>query len=410
MASTTLSLKTPKKEKSPIWLTISDGRGVNIKIYSGITIVSIHWSKSKHYVLSANKKAIEINRHLEEFERKVLGIYLDAKSQGRKISAREIKQHLLPTEAKEEMSFWGIWNIYLEMKKLTIKKRSSDKIKALEIHLKAFEKFQKKEIGFESINEEFLQDFQSFFYKKRNLNTQSTSKYIIILKTFLNWALRKKHINNRDFANFTPIHQPESIKVVITAEELDKIRSLKIESKNYLENVRQLFILSCKTGLRFSDYSRINKEHLKLKDGVSHLRIRQEKTEQFVDVPLITESLEITQKLIKGEIHPISNQNMNRYVKELCKLARLDDLQEVHSYIGKEKKTHVTEKYNLITTHTGRRTFATELLLKGVDAGMVMQFTGHKDYKSFSSYVNIPKQTQMNIVRNALIGKTMKIA
>ena len=147
-----------------------------------------------------------------------------------------------------------------------------------------------------------------------------------------------------------------------------------------------------------------------MKDGVSHLRIRQEKTEQFVDVPLITESLEITQKLIKGEIHPISNQNMNRYVKELCKLARLDDLQEVHSYIGKEKKTHVTEKYNLITTHTGRRTFATELLLKGVDAGMVMQFTGHKDYKSFSSYVNIPKQTQMNIVRNALIGRTMKIA
>ena len=105
MASTTLSLKTPKKEKSPIWLTISDGRGVNIKIYSGITIVSIHWSKSKHYVLSSNKKAIEINRHLEEFERKVLGIYLDAKSQGYKISAREIKQHLLHTETKEEMSF-----------------------------------------------------------------------------------------------------------------------------------------------------------------------------------------------------------------------------------------------------------------------------------------------------------------
>ena len=67
-------------------------------------------------------------------------------------------------------------------------------------------------------------------------------------------------------------------------------------------------------------------------------------------------------------------------------------------------------KKGLITTHTGRRTFATELLLKGVDAGMVMQFTGHKDYKSFSSYVNIPKQTQMNIVRNALLGSTMKIA
>jgi integrase len=410
MASTTLSLKTPNEEKSLIWLTVSDGRDVNLKIYSGITIATKHWSKSKHHVLSANNKAIEINRHLIEFEKKVLGIYLDAKSQGYKISAKEIKQKLQPIIEKEEMSFWGIWNTYLEMKKLIIKKRSSGKIKALETHLRAFEEFQKSEITFEAVNEEFLQEFQAFFYAKRKLNTQSTAKYIIIFKTFLNWSLRKKHINNRDFANFTPINQPESIKVVITADELNKIRALKVGSKKYLENVRQLFILSCKTGLRFSDYSRISKEHLQYKDGVYHLRIRQEKTEQFVDVPLITESLQITRDLISHKIKPISNQNMNKYVKELCELAGLSDLQEVHTYVGKEKKTCVTAKYNLVTTHTGRRTFATDLLLQGVDAGMVMQFTGHKDYKSFSSYVNIPKQTQMNIIRNALIGGIMKIA
>jgi len=385
MASTRLSLKTPKKEKSPIWLTISDGRDVNIKVYSGITIATKHWSKTKRHVLSANNKAIEINRHLIEFEKKVLGIYLDAKSRGNKISAKEIKQHLQPTVAKEEMSFWRIWDTYLEMKKLTIKKRSSDKVKALQNHLKSFESFRKYDITFESIDEEFLQEFQNFFYKKRNLNTQSTAKYIIILKSFLNWALRKKHIDNRDFANFTPIHQPARIKVVITADELKKIRSLKISSKKYLENVRQLFILSCKTGLRYSDYSRINKEHLKFKDDVFHLRIRQEKTEQFIDIPLIPESLAITQKLINGEIHPISNQKMNSYVKELCKLAELNDLQEVHTYVGKEKNTQVVEKHTLITTHTGRRTFATDLLQRGVDAGIVMQFTGHKDYKSFKT-------------------------
>jgi len=402
MASTRLSLKKPKEEKSPIWLTISDGRTVNIKVYSGITIATKHWSKTKRHVLSANPKAIEINRHLIEFEKNVLGIYLDSKSKGNKISSSEINKQLQPTLSIEEMSFWSIWDKYREMKKLTIKKRSSDKIKALQNHLKPFEKSRKYKITFESIDEEFLEKFQNFLYRERKLNTQSTAKYIIILKTFLNWALKKKHIDNRDYANFTPIHQPENIKVVITADELKKIRSLKIGSKKYLENVRQLFILSCKTGLRYSDYSRINKEHLKFKEGVYHLRIRQEKTEQFIDIPLISESLIITQKLIKGEIHPISNQKMNNYVKELCKLAELNDLQEVHTYVGKEKKTQVIEKHNLITTHTGRRTFATDLLQRGVDAGIVMQFTGHKDYKSFSSYVNIPKQTQMKIVRDAL--------
>jgi len=87
MATTLLSLKTPKKEKSPIWLTISDGRDVNLKVYSNITILSKHWSKKKRCVLSANPKATEWNRHLLSFEKNVLDIYLRAKEENRYVTA-----------------------------------------------------------------------------------------------------------------------------------------------------------------------------------------------------------------------------------------------------------------------------------------------------------------------------------
>ena len=70
----------------------------------------------------------------------------------------------------------------------------------------------------------------------------------------------------------------------------------------------------------------------------------------------------------------------------------------------------IKPKYEYISSHTGRRTFATNLLNKGVAAEIVMNFTGHKDYKSFSKYVNIPKRTEMEIVRNALLGNNMQIA
>ncbi len=185
--------------------------------------------------------------------------------------------------------------------------------------------------------------------------------------------------------------------------DLNNLRNY--EAKGYLYNVRQLFLLSCLTGLRYSDYSRIKSEHLKKDhEGNPLIHIRQEKTGEFVDIPLTSEANEITSQLLSKEIHPITNQKMNLYVKELCRQVGINEPFEVNKYKGKAKTTHTFPKFQLITTHTGRRTFATNLLLKGVPAEVVMQFTGHKDYRSFSKYVNIPKVSQMALVRKALVG------
>jgi len=65
-------------------------------------------------------------------------------------------------------------------------------------------------------------------------------------------------------------------------------------------------------------------------------------------------------------MRPISNQKMNKYVKELCELAELDEQFEVNTFKGKIKTTTFQPKHELVSTHTGRRTFATNLLLKGL--------------------------------------------
>ena len=355
-------------------------------------------------------KRQELNRHLLSFNKNVLDIYLRAKEENRYVTAADIKKSLEPKKDKKEDTFWDRWDEFLNSKKGSCSEQTIKKYNTVKGHLNAFEEYRKDLFSFDNINDVTLEELQYFMYNSRDLNTQTTSKNIQFFKAFLNWCYRRKYLNSTDFKYFIPNTQPDKLKIIITEDELNSLRELTIDDAPSLENVRELFILSCLTGLRYSDYSRIAMEHVKENNGEFYLQIRQKKTDQFIEIPLTEEGKNIVMRLIDGKIHAISNQKINKYLKRVCQIAGIDELNEDSYFKGKEVTKTVKKKYELVTSHTGRRTFATNLLSRNVPSEIVMQFTGHKDYKSFSSYVNIPKQTQMNIVRNALIGKTMKIA
>ncbi|MEO9805482.1 MAG: tyrosine-type recombinase/integrase [Reichenbachiella sp.] len=402
MASTSLLLANPNSERSSIICQLRDGRGVKIKISTGISIKSKHWSSSK-YVLAADGEAITKNKSLKNLKDRVLNIYLTAKDQGAVADANYIREALKPTVKAKSGSeeFWGVWDYYLADKKDHFTKSSQKKFKTLRAHFEDFETKTKIPWKFETINASRLENLQSYFFDK-GMNNQTTSKYIGGLKMFLNWAVANKYAPNTDYKNFSPLREKETLKVALTSGEIQAIRVTDLGNSPYLENVRELFLLSTLTGLRYSDYSRIKAEHLKEVEGAKFLQIRQQKTGDIVELPLTDEAAHIIQRLIEGQVHAISNQKMNSYVKELCIKAEINEPFEVHNFKGKLVITKVCPKHDLITTHTGRRTFATNLLLQGVPAEMVMNFTGHKDMVSFSKYVNIPKKTQMDMVRNAL--------
>lgn len=404
-----LYLKDYQTQKSAVRAVINDGRNFQIKLYSGISIKPKHWSKKNKCVLSADADAIELNKHLKEFREKVLGAYLKAKREGIKVTTEYLKNEVFP-KAVEVLNFWEIWDVFLESKKGEFRPHSFAKFNALAKHLKDFEKFIKHPLNLVKIDQQTLEDLQRFCYTEQNLNTQSTDKYIGLLKIFLNWSVKRKYSNNADFQYFKSLKQPDSLRVIITDEDMNKLEKVEVGSKKYLDNVRELFILSCLIGLRFGDYSSVQKQHYKTDlDGTKVLQIRMDKTTDFVEIPLTIRANEIVEKLIKGDVHPITNQKMNKYVKELCELAQVDELFEVHTFKGKDQKIELKPKYELITTHTGRRTFATNLLSKGVPAETVMQFTGHRDYKSFSKYVNIPKTAQKKAVKEAMFDSYMRV-
>ncbi len=409
MATVTLQLKDSNAKKTAIRAVISDGRNFNMKIYSGISVNPKHWSKKGKYVLSADPNASVLNTALMEIKKRLLEAYLKAKFEGVLVTSDYLKEQVWPAP-KKELSFWNVWDIFLESKSGEFKPHSFAKFRALANHLRAFEDFMNRPLILSSIDQILLEDLQRYCYSEKKLNTQSTSKYIGLLKIFLNWCLKRKYTDNTDFQFFKAAKQPDSLKVILTKDDIEALEKLDVGEKQYLHNVRELLVLSCETGLRYSDYSRIQKQHLKTdQDGTSILQIRQQKTSEIIEIPLTPRGIQIIDQLVNGGIHPISNQKMNKYVKELCQLAGLDESFEVFNFIGKEQTVELKPKYELITTHTGRRTFATNLLQRGVPAEIVMQFTGHRDYKSFSKYVNIPKTSQKKVVKDAMIESYMRV-
>lgn len=407
MASTTLILRDPKAEnETRVICLLRDGREIRIKIYSDISIKPKHWSTKNKYVLSANQNAVDLNKQLLEFKQKVLNIYNHAVNKGLIPTKEYIQDELRPkVEAiSKNKSFWNVWGYFLEAKKNYLNPSSIKKFNTIEKHLKSFEKYDKRPLDLDVVTGETLERLQNYFFQELNFQIRTSSKYIKIVKMFLNWAVEKLYTKNFSYKSFKPLKAPDTLKIVFTADEINRIEALNLNN-SYLLNARELLILSTLTGLRFSDYSRISKEHVKIdSDDTKVLLIRQQKTKDYVELPLTPRAEGIINKLIKGEVHAISNQKLNNYVKHVCKLAEVDSLIEVHEDRGKLTITKKQYKYELVSTHTGRRTFCTNLLLKGVPHDIVMLFSGHKDYKSFKQYVNIPKQTEKNIIKNALLG------
>jgi integrase len=126
------------------------------------------------------------------------------------------------------------------------------------------------------------------------------------------------------------------------------------------------------------------------------------KTKELLTVPLTSYSKEILKKYTTHNPLPmISNQKLNDYVKELCQFAGFTEPVEIVRFRGAKREAVTYPKHELIGMHTGRKTFATLSLEKGMSAEEVMSITGHRDYKSFKRYVNITEQRKKIVMSQA---------
>ena len=240
------------------------------------------------------------------------------------------------------------------------------------------------------------------------LKNSTIKKKLGYMRWFLNWATDRGFNTNTAYKDFEPTLKQTQKKVIyLTKDELKAIRDLKLEGSNlYLEPVRDIFLFCCFSSLRYSDVASLHWNDVR----EDHIEVTTVKTADSICIEINDMMRSILDKYknipVKANlVFPhFTNQAMNRDIKELCRLAGIDREERITTYKGNQRIDEIVPKWELVGTHTGRRTFIVNALSRGISPNIVMKWTGHSSYSSMKPYIDIvdaikaTEMTKMNFM------------
>ena len=305
----------------------------------------------------------------------------------------------------QKTDFYFQLDEYIKSKEKKVSKATLTVFQNVKHHLQAFEESSGRKVEFKTLDYDFYSlfvDFLTFDYVHRRkkaittgLRVNSIGKTIKQLRVFIKDRVRRKIIETIDLTDFRiPEEEPDAI--YLSHEEIGKIYHTHLSDSPELIQYRNLFVLACLTGLRFSDFSMLKPEDLRR----DMLYKKQEKSDHWVVIPLRDEAKEIFSQEFKEAIPQLSNPEFNKNIKVIGKLAGLNQLIKFSYKKGNKNIVDVRPKYNWITSHTARRSFCTNEFLAGTPIKLIMNISGHKKEKDFYKYIRITPEEAANRIKN----------
>ena len=389
--------------------------GLQTKFYTTEAIIPKHWNKETQRVKKSFREHPEFNERLNRITSDIQTIYrkylndndnkIPSPDKLKSILDRELKKIEQP-EDKIKTFFPFFENLINQsinggrVQPKTGKPYSKATIQVYKNTLRRLKEFQatrKRIIDFNTIDVDFYTDFTEHLSKRLNLATNTIGKDIKTLKTILNEATERGINTNFQFKSrkfSTTSEQTDSI--YLSESELKEIEELDLTNNSRLDNVRDLFLIGCFTGLRFSDYSILKPEQMK----TGFIRIKaQIKTGKSIVIPIHPVVKKIIQKYNGDLPRAITNQKFNEYLKEIGIMVQsLHTPFETTITKGGMKVLKRLNKYELLTTHTARRSFATNEYLFGTPTIRIMKITGHRTEKAFLRYIKVSEDEHAKLM------------
>lgn len=404
-------LKRPEAEtETAIFARISYGAAKPLKYYTPEAITPKYWNKNTYRakVQRGFPEAPEFNARIDKIETDIKNVTRKLLNMGSVPSNEDLRAaldahfnkgaskstndgYLLPFFDKMiEQSKNG-----LRSNSHTGKPISPNTLKAYGTYRARFEAYEtkrNKRIRFDAINQAFYDDFTAFLVQDLKLSNGTVIKQQNTLIMILNAATKAEVNTNLKYQHCSFATKNEATDTIyLTKAEIKSIADLDLTDSPRLDNVRDLFIIGCYTGLRFSDYASINAAEIK--DDMQ--TITQRKTGNKVVIPIHDEVKRVLAKRGGVAPRPISNQKFNDYIKDVA--AMVESLKvkvkQERTTAGKRVVTEI-EKYKLIGSHSARRSFASNQYLNGVPTLMIMAITGHKTEKAFLHYIRVTPTEQ----------------
>ena len=383
-------------EKLKIYCRITIDRAKS-EFYTGFSVSPEAWNDEKRLTHDP-----EINAELAEIENKIHRIRRSLIDSQISLTASNIIDYYKGNRSTRTyiLTYFSGHVKYIETKGEHSKVTLSQYGATLKI-LKQFinDLMKKHDLLLSEVNFDFLQELDSYMlngYKdphNRNIERNTINKHHSRLRTVLNKAINEDLLVKSPYTKFRLKHK-KTRRDFLTSDELNQIKKYDLSDNLSIDKVRDFFLFSCYTGLRFNDALSLKMNDISEDDqGIKFISIMMHKTDDFVQVPLINEVQTIIEKYcdhpdreVLGFVLPrISNQKMNSYLKVLADISGV-------------KKT--------ITHHVARHTFATQALNRGIPIEVVQKLMGHTDIQTTQIYAKMLTSTivkemeKMGKVRN----------
>lgn len=265
-------------------------------------------------------------------------------------------------------------------------KRSLGRYKVIQSKLRRFEKHRKKTILISEVNDKFKNEFVDYLLAE-DYTKNTIQRDIDFVKTICKHA-RFLGLKTHPQLDTLKSSKEKTEKIYLDFNDLEKIENVELNQS--LDNARNWLIISCYTGQRVSDFMRFDTKMIRIEDGKELIEFEQMKTGKLMTVPVHKKVKETLDKL-NGFPKRISDQKYNDYIKEVCKKAGLTEkikgskMMEVEK--GKFRKVRgIYPKYELVSSHIGRRSFATNFYGK-IPTTFLIYITGHSTESMFLQYI-----------------------
>ena len=350
--------------------------------------------------------ASTINRAIQHYEDMAEEVFYHFEQTNTIPTAEEFKTIFnakLGKTSAQSKSLFDCYNEFIisEAKEKGWTYATTQKHRTVKTHLYNFS----SKLQFSDLTEKGLSQFIDYLLNLTdndgNLNMKNTTikKDYAILTWFLKWATEKGYNKELAFVGYKPKLKTVQKKIIyLEWEELMRMYQLTgLKENEQLANDR--FLFSCFTSLRFSDVEELRWDNV----HNNYIELTTIKTNDCIRIELNNYSRAILSRYPRttGKVFPhMFNQKANNYLKRVAQIAGINTPITTTYFRGGQRINEVKPKYELITTHCGRRTFICNALMLGIAPNIVMKWTGHSNYNAMRPYIEIAdsaKQSAMSL-------------
>lgn len=351
-------------DKGTVYLSYYVDKGDVVRLSLKEKVDSKHWDKKKYRARYTFNGANNINRLLDDLSVFVRDTRIDYKIKGLPFNGhilkREIHQRLY---GKQEGLFYSYaMDIFIPDKKGKVKDHT---VQVYTISVGVVNKYLPS-LMFTDVNRvtclRLEKGMKDDGYSINYINRVFKLFHNVIKNAYIDGVHNNKYYMSDGFVPGTE----EVDNIYLTIAELDMLYSYLDAASDRERNAVAIFLRGCYAGQRYQTYKELNKTMIYEMNGIQMISIKHGKTGNTVSIPL-SEKMKYVMAM---DTHSISRQKLSDYIKEVCKKVGI-------------------QKWQQVSTHTARRTFATNMVLAGVDVSKIMKITGHKTEQEFRKYVKI---------------------